>query len=713
MRHTRMMIMGYLQDWGRVRQLDFDKAARLKRERYHANLEWISGTIASEGGGELVTFDSPHFPKVPALGDFDLVREYLPYAQKYGIDAIAYVNLHWYSYDFAAEHPGWEQLLEDGTPYGRRNPLYGNGTTMCINSPWREWAFLLLREAMRTGIKGVFLDGPVVYPGACYCAHCHRLFKQHNGEEPPKWGDWENPVWAEFLRFRGESMCRFLKDARAAVRGVKEDGTIFLNAGAWPSWETPVEITELAPHQDISGAEAFYHLAQTTEPYFQLRVGKYLKASAKPSVVFVSHCHGVWHYLPMQGDELKLALAQTLAAGCNTWIALINGELLEEERAWAPVHDALEVTERHPDAFEDTQPVADVGILVSSDTAFFYRSQEDGLFRHVETEAEENLIAKGGAGARISALSEQKSTSDRLARDEANGYFDLLTHQRVPFRFVLEQRLEEELKGLEILILPNQACLSERRKQMIEHFVRQGGKLIASFESGRYDAEGEPDQGRFFEQVLGVKQIEGLFPLEVREEYIRFGETALGSESGTLVPRPTYVLKALPTDASTMPAKFLEPTGQHYAPLKGESPYPAFWSRCIGEGQVVYLPALYGAFYRTYREPGTERFLGELVRSLLSSEPPVRIEGPASVTYELFRKGEAYIVHLLNGTGDMQRPVSLVDVQGVKVHFADPVRSVRALVCDRDLELHREGWDTWVELPKLGVHEVLVAEMQP
>ena len=707
MKHVRMINVNYTLDWGRVKELDFDRVAKIKRERYHANMEWVMGATYCGGRGDLVAFDTPHFEKMPVLGDLDLLREYGPIAEKHGIDVISYVNLHWYPYEFAEKSPDWEQLMEDGTPYGRANPLYGNGTTMCINSPWRDWALKLLGEVMKTGVKGVFLDGPVVYPKACYCKHCRSMFKARTGDDMPVWEDWENPVWTAFLRFRSDSMTRFLKDARAAVRQVDQKAIVFLNAGARPSWETPTDIVRLAPYQDFSGAEAFFHLGRTTGPYFQLRVGKYLRASGRPSVVFVHHAQGVWHYLPLEGDELRLALAQTLASGSNTWIALCNGELLEEERTWRPVHDVLEVTDRHPEAFEDAEPVADVGILVSSDTAFFYRSQEEGLYRRVERDLEENLIAKGGVGERLLRLEEQKRLCDDMVRQETSGFFDALTHQRIPLKMVLEERLDEELDDLDVLVLPNQACLSADRKRAIEEFVRSGGKLIASFESGRYDADGQREEEGFFQDLLGVDEAGGIFPLEVREEYIRFEQDTLGFQQEELMPRPTHVLQTRPSWGVEVPALLLEPTGQHYAPLKGESPYPALWRKPFGKGEVVYLPALYGAFYHTYRESTVERFIGEVVRSLLSKEPPVWIEGPASVTYELFAKSAVWYVHLLNGAGDMKRPVSLVEAHGVKVHFRQPVECVRALVSDKGLEPHTEPNGAWVRLDHMGVYEVL------
>jgi len=383
--------------------------------------------------------------------------------------------------------------------------------------------------------------------------------------------------------------------------------------------------------------------------------------------------------------------------------------MLEDEDAWRPVGEVLEVVERHPEAFEGLEPCASVGIWVSSDTAFFYRSREMGIYHRVEVATEEDLVARGGSGDRIRELSGQKEISDRIAREETYGIFALLTHSGLLNRFVLGRT--PDLKGLKVLFLPNVACLGEGEKGRIRDFVRDGGAVVASFESGRYGPDGEPAEDDFFREFLGVEEVQGTFPLEVREEYIRVREPFGSFRPGELIPRPTYALRVVSEGDAEAPAAFLEVTGQHYAPLKGESPHPALILRNYGRGRVVYLPALFGEFYYRYREGRVERLLRDLVHSLLGEGPPVEMEGPPSVVCEVYRKGEIWVVHLVNGSGDMQRPVSLVPVVGIRVRFRDPaVERVHALVSERELEVHKEPDGVWVEVPSMGVYEVLMAE---
>ena len=138
-RPVRMMRLDYMDALDRMKDADLDALARSKRDDWNINCEWIVGTPGiAPGLGYYTTFDTPKFEKYPALGDFDMLRDYLPHARRYGIHVVAYLNMHWFAYDFADAHPGWEQITADGVAYGRKNPLYGGGTTLCVNGGWRD-----------------------------------------------------------------------------------------------------------------------------------------------------------------------------------------------------------------------------------------------------------------------------------------------------------------------------------------------------------------------------------------------------------------------------------------------------------------------------------------------------------------------------------------------------------------------------------------------
>ena len=71
------------------------------------------------------------------------------------------------------------------------------------------------------------------------------------------------------------------------------------------------------------------------------------------------------------------------------------------------------------------------------------------------------------------------------------GSYLSLVRNHTLFDIILDNDLtSEKLKEYEVLVLPNSACLSENQRKAIKEFVRDGGKLLASFESGFYDEKG-------------------------------------------------------------------------------------------------------------------------------------------------------------------------------------------------------------------------------
>ena len=106
-RPVRMMRLDYLNALERMKDADLDELARTKRRGLAHQLrvgDRHAGHRARDGLCHHLQHDK--FEKYGPLGDWDLIREYLPHARKYGIRVLAYLNMHWFAYDFAEHHPG-------------------------------------------------------------------------------------------------------------------------------------------------------------------------------------------------------------------------------------------------------------------------------------------------------------------------------------------------------------------------------------------------------------------------------------------------------------------------------------------------------------------------------------------------------------------------------------------------------------------------------
>ncbi|MEM3479003.1 MAG: family 10 glycosylhydrolase, partial [Candidatus Bathyarchaeia archaeon] len=126
----------------------------------------------------------------------DFFSEYLPEAHKRGIKVLAYYNVHWINVEFGKEHPEWLQVDVEGRII---SDLYGSGNAPCVNSPWREWSLQGIRDLASYDIDGIFLDGPIFAPRACYCESCREKFKRKYGLDLPREEDWGKTVWRDFI----------------------------------------------------------------------------------------------------------------------------------------------------------------------------------------------------------------------------------------------------------------------------------------------------------------------------------------------------------------------------------------------------------------------------------------------------------------------------------------------------------------------------------
>ncbi len=719
---VRMMRLDYISDLARMKDEDLDALARSKKQDWHINTEWVIATPGiAPGLGHQMTFENPEFEKYAPLGNFDMIRDYVPYLRKYGINVLVYTNMHWFSFDFAARHPGWEQLLEDGTPYGRKSPLYGTGTTFCVNGPWRDWAYGVMRECMRAGIDGVFLDGPVIFPGACYCDVCRSQFRERFGADMPSWEDWANPLWKDLIDFREDSMAAFLRDGQKAVQEINPEGVIFLNAGSWHSgaWRVARAVEKVGPYQNFNGAEVFFHPGSGHEPFMWAAGAKHLEGAGQPSIVFSHHALGSWHYIPLPEAEVKISIAQTTACGSNPWLAVFDYALdHSREQAIRPYREMFGFLERNDDYFTATQSAAKVAILYSRQSTTFYLSSLN-IYQDLGSGKEQDLIADLGSGEVVVDWKQRKATCDGMQGNSYIGWFNSLTREHIPFDVIHDGGVSAEgLARYSVLILPNSACLTNDQVAAIRQYVENGGSLIASFETGWYDERGYRRETNPLADLLGYESLEGLFPLRSAEEYLKVkhaGDATASFREGQLLPRPMYSMRVKPLPGRTAPVVFMNVIGALYTAPKGESAIPAVLLGQFGKGKVAFLPHLAEEAYGRLKMDDHRQLMAGLVRWADPSVCLIETNAPGSVQIELRTQdhGKRLLVHLVNNTGDMVRPITeLIPIHDLSVRVKAPKPSRAFRLSDR-APVTIKSADGWVEFAvgKLTDYEVVAIEL--
>ncbi|HOV21157.1 MAG TPA: beta-galactosidase trimerization domain-containing protein [bacterium] len=691
-----MFRVDYPDNWDKLKELNLEKLAKIKKELYKVDIEWVVGSFGTfPGQGYMVSFNTPYFEKYPGLGDFDYIREYLPYAKKYGIKLVSYLNLHWFSYEFASKHYDWQQITYDGKIYGEKYPLYGNGTTFCINSPFREWALKMMEEVMKTGIDGVFLDGPGIFPESCYCEYCRKKFKEETGHDLPEWENWSDPIWKEFLLFRKKSFLKFMEDAKKVVKRINKDGIIFINSSHLPEWGIPRYIGELEQYQDFNLSEAFYHLGSVRDYFFYYFVAKYLKVSEKPSSAAMHHAAGIWHWIPLYPQEVKMSISQNLCVKNCLWTAVLNGNDIENPEYWQPIKEVMEKVEDKKEIFDKGKTYAPVGLYVSSSTVYFYISEIKGIYTEEEKVKEENLVLKREKEVK----KDKKHKCDDITYKELSGFFEVLVRSHIPFKIINENILEENLKKLDVLILPNTTCLSEKEISLINDFVKKGGKLIMSFESGWYDEYGNKREKNPFIDF----EIEDNFPLRNAEQYCIFEVETGKYKKGRLVPRPSYSLKIKTKEKVIL--SFIKPSKGTYSYCIEKSDYPAIIKKIEGKGKIIYFSNLPGEFYNSFHPLEWENIISEIIKEKIEFE--IKVDAPSTTITEFYKDSDNWIIHIVNSTGDMKRPVSEIIPVDVKIEIKGKFELSERVFEDGNLKIEKEKDKTNITLEGISLYEII------
>ena len=325
------------------------------------------------------------------------------------------------------------------------------------------------------------------------------------------------------------------------------------------------------------------------------------------------------------------------------------------------------------------------------------------------------------------------------------GAFRACAEEHLPVNLINDWNLNaEDLAKYKVLILPNAACLDERQVKAIDEFVKNGGGLVASFETSLFDEFGEPRKNFALAAVLGadyrgpapvapvkddidVNFAKGIGPdyWEKRKSVFDFRQDVNsflnGGKMATYVGPQTVTFKG--------PAVRVAPHADAKAAgwIRGReatSPeLPAVLARQHGKGKVVYSAAGFDSANYLYSYPYHRVLLKNAIEHAAPAAPPVRVTAPMCVQSTVMRQtknGQRLVVHLFNDVntaGGRALPVDdvplreeVLPIADIHVQFAPGyrIKSVKLQPEGKELAVK----DNAVTVPKLEIHTLVVAELE-
>lgn len=457
--------------------------------------------------GDFAYYDSKLLPKAPGLGDSDPLREALREAEKHDLPIISYCVVQQGGI-YLQENSQWRMRDAEGKPIGR----------FCFNSGYLEAMKKIVAEQLAYGIDGFhidMLDQGFGKPYGCWCETCQKMFREQFGHDMPSGATWD-ASWDNMLTFRYQTSERFEKELTAWIKSLNPKATVDYN----------------------------YH----GSPPFSFEVGQRPVQHAGNGD-FVTGETGVWGFSAL-GVGLNAEFYCASTPGLPYQVAIQRGVRMYHDQTTRPINDLR---------WETFTLLSHGAFVTMIDKTAFDGSLDPVAYQRIRKvlgEARKKREHFGHQPVYDIGLYFSSRTRDWIGRENAAEYFHSFqgAHQacameHLQFGVLLDENVAlEKLRSFPVVCLPNAGILSHREVDLFDHYVRGGGRLLITGQTGQFDATGRPLKESAIETLIGARVVRRLesednwisldrasdTPTETRRVTERQNSVAFSDESSTL-----------------------------------------------------------------------------------------------------------------------------------------------------------------------------------
>lgn len=602
-------------------------------------------------------YDSKLFPERihPHLTHRNLLGEQIEACHARNIRVPVYITVQWDHYTVNM-HPEWRVVAADGSFNG--TPLYEAGfyRYLCVNTSYRDFLKAHTQEVVETfPVDGIFFD--IVQPVDCSCSAC-RSAMEAAGLDPSD---------AEARRlFALRSINAFKQDMTEFVRRLNPDCTIFYNAGhIGPRHRS---IREVYNHFELeslpAGGWGYMHFPLTM---------RYARNLGLDCMGMTGKFHTSWgdFHSFKNPAALQYEVFNMLALGAK---CSIGDQLHPSGKISKPTYDLIgsvyaEVEKKEPWCVE-AEPVVDVGVF----------SPEE--------------IQQGGFERLPPAL----LGAVRILT-EGGHQFDVLDSYSV-------------LDGYQVLVLPDDIPVGPFFAEKLHNYLKNGGRIIASYRSGLKDMGDE-----FALPEFGITY-QGLAPYSP-DFIVPTGEIGRG------LPETEHVMYLRGLEVTALPGTeilaevavpYFNRTYRHFCshrhtPSSGNTGYPGI----VRSGNVIYFAH---PIFSQYNENAPRWCKTLLLNALdqLLPEPLVKHSGPSTLQVTLNEQKEQnrWVMHLLHyiperrsQTIDILEDVIPLFQIGISVKTPWMVENITLVPQQEVIPFQVANERTLFNLPRLDGHQMI------
>ena len=583
----------------------------------------------------------------------DHMKEFVDELHRYGIKVVAY-----YSYKDRVvwdREADWRQVDETGKPF---EPKSGGGGTgrfgdLCPNSPYHDYIVARQTEILeKYDIDGACLmDSAYFNPASpvCYCKYCQDKFRRRFGRKLPHYtGEWTKE-WTEYIQWKSDCMVELYEDMRKAHRAVRPNFPMTHFAfGCRGDYEGAAGLN----YERLTDGDTFVNsITQWNEGlgdgtvnrnpahiWVTSMMTRYLRAiSEKPVHLHIGRFTYDREFQCMPEHEMLVAQAAILAAGGSPSIAdnlYPDGRI--DAGAYDMIGDLFEDFDRQKAYLDFDEELKSVAILYSKSTLDYMGCVYPG----------QNIYSRSIEGA-----------------------YKFFMEQHIPVQFLTESRLSLcRLKEYSLIVLPENVVMTDAQARLLRTYVEEGGHVIACGGTGMMGAHAQSRDNFALSDVFGVSyvapSIYSFHYYHIEQE--RYARNIANTDD--ILSRGNHIKVDMQENIDEIARLILPATerdGDHRAvtfandmhPWR-DSGYPAAVYHPYGKGASIYLSGNLFYVYGIYGYTRIRTFLRNCVEELTGGSYPVTMDGPACVEIAAYRKGDRFILPLVNYASDMLSVIS-------------------------------------------------------
>jgi hypothetical protein len=631
------------------------------------------------------------------LGTSDAFGDIVKGCRAMGMNVVGRTDPHACHRDVLEAHPDWLAVDENGKQ--RRHASDPDFWLTCALGPYNfEFMTAVHQEIMsKYRVDGIFTNR-WAGSGMCYCEHCRDNFHQFSGLDLPRTPDPQDKARREYIVWHEQRLFELWKLWNNRIQEINPEGCFIPNTGGGALTELDMKtVGGLAPvlFADRQGR------AGLMAPWMSGKSAKEFRSTMgnKPAIGIFSvglEDKYRWKDSVQNGDEIRLWVADSIAHGFRPSFTKFNARPFDKR--WLPVVEEI-FTWHHANEnyLRNDASLARVGLVYSQQTAAFY----------------------GGADAA------------EKVEDSILGFYQALVEARIPFDMVHDRLLDaEHLQKFRTLILPNIAALSSAQCAQLAEFVENGGGLVATYETSLYDEWGVQRSDFGLASIFGASyagshegpMLNSYLNLEKDPETGNYHPLLAGFENADRIIHGVHRVHVKPAGESLHAPLQVVPT---YPDLPMEECFPrpaathdaGVFVRHAGKGRVVYFPWDADRTFWEVLNFDHAMLLRNAVAWVTNEPAPVTVEGKGVLDIAVWTQKNSMTVHLVNLTNPMMmkgpaREVIPLSRQALRVQIPAGRKALRTrlLVAGGEVHTRYEGKLLQVEIPAIGVHEVVAID---